>query len=450
MQFEISKEFIDFIKNAVEEQNVEALREQLSDLPAVDIDTVLDELDTLEAKYILTLLDIELSAEIIVHLNEDIRPNFLKSFSTKQIADFIKLIDSDDAADILNEQDFITKEEVIAHINDEEKVGHILDLLRYEEDIAGGLMAKELIKANLDWNVTQCIEEIRRQAEKVDKVYSVYVVDDQGHLKGRVSIKKLLLASDTTLVSDLYDEDLQKVDAFAKDEDVARLMQRYDLVAIPVVNIQNKLIGRITIDDIIDVVTEQAEHERQIMAGISKDVESDSKIWDGIKARLPWLLIGMGGGLLGARLIGMFEDQLTIVPSLAFFIPLITATGGNVGIQSSSIVVQDLAEQSSIRRKIFSTSLRSTVIGLLNGVIIASFVFIAIYFLGNVDTNLAVTVGIALFSVVVLASLMGTITPLVLDRFGINPAVASGPFITTTNDLLGILVYFSVAYSLLP
>ena len=321
--------------------------------------------------------------------------------------------------------------------------------MRYDEDTAGGLMAKELIKANLDWNVTECIEEIRRQAEKVDKVYSVYVVDGENTLKGRVSIKKLLLASDNTLVSDLYDEDLQKVDAFTKDEDVARLMQRYDLVALPVVNIQNKLIGRITIDDIIDVVTEQAEHERQIMSGISKDVESDSKIWDGIKARLPWLLIGMGGGLLGARLIGLFEEQLQVVPALAFFIPLITATGGNVGIQSSSIVVQDLAEHSSIRRKILSTSLRSTVIGILNGVMIASLVFTAIYFLGNIESNLAFTVSIALFSVVVLASLMGTITPLILDKFGINPAVASGPFITTTNDLLGILVYFSVAYSLL-
>lgn len=449
MQFEISKEFIEFIKTAVEEQNVEALREQLSELPAVDIDTVLDELNTEESKYIITLLDVELSAEILVHLDQDIRCDFLKSFSTQEIAGFIEQIDSDDAADILNEQDFTTKEEVIAAIDDSEKVGNILDLLRYDEDIAGGLMAKELIKASLDWSVTQCIEEIRRQAEKVDKVYSVYVVDEQNTLKGRVSIKKLLLASDQTLVSDLYDEDLQKVDAFARDEDIARLMQRYDLVAIPVVNIQNKLIGRITIDDIIDVVTEQAEHERQIMSGISHDVESDSKIWDGIKARLPWLLIGMGGGLLGARLIGLFEAQLQIVPALAFFIPLITATGGNVGIQSSSIVVQDLAEQSNIRSKILLTSFRSTFIGALNGVVISLFVFLAVYFLGDVTPNLAFTVAIALFSVVVLASLMGTITPLILDNFGINPAVASGPFITTINDLLGILVYFSVAYSLL-
>lgn len=449
MLFEISKEFIDFIKSTVAEQNADALREQLSDLPAVDIELILDELNTQESKYILSLLDIDLSAEIIVHLDDDIRTNFLKSFTPPEIAAFITNVASDDAADILNEQNFATKEEVIANIHDQETVGNILDLLKYDEDIAGGLMAKELIKANLDWNVTQCIEEIRRQAEKVDKVYSVYVVDEHNTLKGRVSIKKLLLASDTTKVSDIYDEDLQKVDAFTKEEDVARLMQRYDLVAIPVINIQNKLIGRITIDDVIDVVTEQAEHERQIMSGISLDVESDSRIWDSIKARLPWLLIGMGGGLLGARLIGLFESELRIVPALAFFIPLITATGGNVGIQSSSIVVQDLAEQSSIRRKMLLTSIRSTFIGILNGAIIATIVFGSISLFGNVPTNLAFTVSIALFSVVILASLMGTITPLILDKFGINPAVASGPFITTTNDLLGILVYFTVAYSLL-
>jgi magnesium transporter len=449
MQFEISKEFLDFIRAAVQEENSALLREQFSELPAIDIQAILDELNTIESKYIFSLLPVEVSAEILVYLDEDLRTNFLKTFTVEEIASFIVQMDSDDAADMINELSAASREEILAQIKDDEQVTNLLDLLRYEEDIAGGLMAKELIKANLDWTVTQCIEEIRRQAEKVDKVYSVYVVDDQDTLRGRVSIKKLLLASDNVKVSEIFNEDLQKVDAFVKEEEVARTMQRYDLVAIPVVNFQNKLIGRITIDDIIDVVTEQAELERQIMSGISQDVESDSTLIDSIKARLPWLLIGMGGGLVGAQLIGMYEVELTIIPALAFFIPLITATGGNVGIQSSSIVIQDLSEQTSIRRKILLTCMKSTLIGMLNGLIIASIVFVIMHFISGTEVRLALTVSVALFSVIVLASLMGTITPLILDKFNINPAVASGPFITTINDLLGILVYFSVAYSLL-
>ncbi len=449
MQFEVTKEFLDFIRTAVSEQNDEVLHEQLSEMPAVDIEVILGELSKVEVDYILDLLPTELSAEIISHFDEDEVKDALKDLDAKGIAEYIETMDSDDAADILNEQSFQRKEEILSHINDSEFVGNLLDLLRYDEDIAGGLMAKELIKAQMDWTVKQCIEEIRRQAEKVDKVYSVYVIDDSNILRGRVSIKKLLLAPDQVLVSEIYDEDLQKVDAFTKEEEVAKMMQRYDLVAIPVVNFQNKLIGRITIDDIIDVVTEQAELERQIMSGISQGVEYDSSFLDSVKARIPWLLIGMGGGLLGAKLISLFENELTIIPALAFFIPLITATGGNVGIQSSSIVVQDLAEDSSVRRKILTTCLRSTFTGVLNGLIIAAFVFLSTWLIAGLDMNLSSTVSLALFSVVVLASLMGTVTPLLLDKFGINPAVASGPFITTTNDLLGILVYFSVAYSLL-
>ncbi len=449
MQFEVSKEFLDFIKTAVAEQNEAVLYEQLNELPAVDIEVILGELSKREVDYIIDLLPTELSADIISHFDEDEVKIVLADLDALGIAQYIESMDSDDAADILNEQTFERKEEILSHIKDTEFVGNLLDLLRYDEDIAGGLMAKELIKARMDWTVKQTIEEIRRQAEKVDKVYSVYVVDGLNALKGRVSIKKLLLAPDQVLVSEIYDEDLQKVDAFTKDEEVARMMQRYDLVAIPVVNFQNKLIGRITIDDVIDVVTEQAELERQIMSGISQDVEYDSSFLDSIKARLPWLLIGMGGGLLGAKLISLFENELTVIPALAFFIPLITATGGNVGIQSSSIVVQDLAEDSSVRRKILLTCMRSSFTGVLNGLIIATFVFLVTWIVTETDVHLASTVAIALFSVVVLASLMGTATPLILDKFGINPAVASGPFITTTNDLIGILVYFSVAYSLL-
>jgi magnesium transporter len=308
-------------------------------------------------------------------------------------------------------------------------------------------MAKELIKANIEWNVKQTIEEIRRQTKNVDKILTVYVVDHENNLMGRVSIKRIILAEDDSKIRDIYFPDIQVVHTYSDKEEVADLMQKYDLEVIPVVNIQGKLVGRITIDDIVDVIKEQAEVNQQIMSGISENVEEDDNVWMISRARLPWLLIGMMGGLLGAQFMGFFEADLGQVPAMAFFIPLITATGGNVGIQSSTIVVQTLANSAYfIENSATSRILKVLMVALINGLVISSVVLLFnIIFAG---IKLAVVVSIALFCVVLLASFMGTVTPLVLDRFGINPALASGPFITTANDLLGILVYFMVARNL--
>ncbi len=333
-------------------------------------------------------------------------------------------------------------------MRNEERARHVKDLIRYEEDRAGGLMAKELIKVLLDWNVKQCIEEIRRQAEKIDKIYSVYVVDANNHLLGKVSVKKLLLATDDTRVSDLYDSEIISVTTHMEEEEVADIMRRYDLESVPVVDALNRLVGRITIDDIVDVITELAEEERQLMSGLSEDVEERSdSVWLLSRARLPWLIIGMAGGLIGARFIGLFEADIMLVPAMAFFIPLITATGGNVGIQSSSLVLQSLASSSVFEDSMAKRLLKVITVALINGLALGVLVLGFNLILGE-PARLSIVVAIALFSVVLLASLMGTITPLVLDKFGINPALASGPFITTANDLLGLTVYFGVAHIL--
>ncbi len=444
MQFELTKEFLEELEGFIEQQANEEIRAQLEGLYPADINTILYELDTNQSKYVIDLLDPEVRAEIISHLDVEVRERFVKSFSPAEIADIVSHVETDDAADILNEQPVRIREEVISCIDDEERVSNLLELLRYEEDSAGGLMAKELIKVNQNWHVGQCIEEIRQQAERVDKILSVYVVDDAERLVGRISVKKLLLASDRMKVMDLLDADVVQVDSFTSKDEVARLMSKYDLESIPVVNIQRKLLGRITIDDIVDVIQEQADENRQMMAGITKDVEHDDSLTNLVKARLPWLVIGMGGGLLAASLISRFEGDLQVIPILAAFIPLITATGGNVGIQSSSIIVQVLANKSSMGTNLFEHLFKSFTVAVMNGLVIAAIVFTATFAYSR-DPNLSIVVATALFSVVVLASLMGTITPFVLDKFGINPALAAGPFITTTNDLLGILVYFSVA-----
>lgn len=443
MPFELSKELLNHLEDAIEHQDVRFIQEHLNDLHAADITAVLYELNTKEAKYVLDILDVEVGAEILTELDEDTRAKFLRNYTPEELARFVEYIESDDAADILNEQPLRVKQETIALLKNKERAAHIVDLLRYDEDTAGGLMAKELIKANENWTVIQCIEEIRRQTSKVERIYSIYVVDDNDILLGRVQLKAIVLASDNTKISELYEDDLQYVESFTSEDEVAQIMSKYDLTAIPVVNFQKKLLGRITIDDIVDVITEQAELERQLMAGISQNVEHRDSIWLMTRSRLPWLLIGMLGGLTGAKLIGFFEADLIAVPAMAFFIPLITATGGNVGVQSSSIVVQGLANGSSFDDDVVGRIWKSFLVSIVNGIAIAGLVFSFNFFFMGVD--MAMVVSFSLFCVVLLASLTGTITPYVLNRMEVNPALASGPFITTFNDLLGIAVYFSVA-----
>jgi len=447
MPFALSVEYKQRFQQALETRDSKFIVQSLETVNPADISALLDEFEGDECKYVFDLLSKEIGARILEDLEGDVREDFLKNFSAKELASYVELMDSDDGTDILYEMSVSDRNEVIRQISDEQKASNLMELLEYDEDVAGGLMAKELIKANMNWSILQCIEELRKQAENVEKIYSVYVVDDKGKLVGKVAIKKLILAKSTAKVADIFDEELIFVETSTSEEEVVDIMQKYDLEAVPVVNARGKLVGRITIDDVVDVIKEIADEERQLMTGVSSDVEEDDTVWKISRARLPWLIIGMAGGLLGAQFVGFFKDEIIIVPALAFFIPLITASGGNVGIQSSAIVVQSLANPSVFVDSMWKRLLKVFLVAIVNGAILSLMVFgVVILFMR--EEPLAATVSIALFSVVLLASFMGTITPLMLNRFGVTPALASGPFITTTNDLLGLAVYFSIAHLL--
>lgn len=447
--FKLSKEYLDLLLQAIEQKDDAFILETMEGVNPADISALLDEVDADEARYVLDVLNNEIGAEVIEELEEDTRKEFLQELSPQEIANYIVEMESDDAVDIINDLPVKTREEVIAAIDDPESAAHIQELMRYDEDCAGGLMAKEMIVANINWTIVQTIDEIRRQAENVEKIYSIYVVDDKGKLQGKVSVKKIILSKDKTFIKDIYDSDIIHVETYMDEEEVASMMRKYDLDAVPVVNLQGKLVGRITIDDIVDVITEQAEEERQLMSGISGDVEEDDSIWAISKARLPWLLIGLVGGTLGAWAIGFFEGSLERNAALAFFIPLVMATGGNVGIQSSTLVVQSLANRSAFEDSFSKRIAKMFLVALLTGVVLAIISFF-IVFIWKDEQELASVVAISLVAVVMLASFMGTTTPLVLNQLGINPALASGPFITTTNDILGIIVYLAMANLLLP
>jgi magnesium transporter len=448
-QFELSKEYLESLKSGIEQENVDFIRESLNGANEADVAAILDELSLQESVYVLRLLEKQLAADILIELDDVTLLRVLKEIENSEIAAWIEMMDSDDGADILNLLSEKDREEVIAEFHDKIKSEQVLELLRYEEDTAGGIMAKEFIRANKNWNVVQTINEIRRQAENVEKIYSIYVVDNRQQLMGRVSLKKIILAGSDTKIEDIYDEDVISVPVHMDQEEVASVMRKYDLESVPVINAKNKLVGRITVDDILDVVQEEAEEDIQAMSGISDQVDEYDSVYKLTKARLPWLMIGIIGGLLGAGFIGFFEAGLAKVTALAFFIPLITATGGNVGIQSSTLVVQSLANKSAFDDSLSRRFMKGLLVAIINGLVLASFVFgMVVLFYGN-EVEFAMVVSIALFCVVLLASFMGTFTPIVLDRFGINPALASGPFITTANDLIGLAVYFFVAMSLL-
>lgn len=447
VEFELTKEFRDRFQQALDQRDAIFIRESLDGVKAADITSLLYEFNSEESKYVMDLLPLELQAEIISDLDPETRKNYLKIYQPSEISTFLNQLASDDTADILHELPVKEREEVLSGLEPELKA-QVTELLRYEENVAGGLMAKELIKARQHWTVVQCVEEIRKQAENVSKFYAVYVVDNDDKLIGRVALQDLIVSDARTVVGDICEKDIVSAETYLEDREVAEMMSRYDLESIPVVNVTGQLVGRITIDDVVDVITEQAEEERQAMTGISEDVEEDDSVWRNTRARLPWLLIGIIGGLMNAKFMGLFEAQLVSLTAIAFFVPLIQATGGNVGIQSSSLIVQSLANPNFVDEGLWKRLVKVFFVAILNGVFLSVIVLLANIVLFG-EYELSTVVAIALFSVVVFASFIGTITPLVLNRFGFNPALAAGPFITTINDLLGLSLYFLIIRLLL-
>ncbi|TDE06004.1 magnesium transporter [Flavobacterium sandaracinum] len=448
MEFKISKELIQELEQLIQNKNDQQLEVLLNDMHHADIAEILDELDFNEATYIFKVLDSEKTAEILLELEDDLRENILSRLSPKEIAEELDELETNDAADIIAELSQDLKAEVISELQDVEHAKDIVDLLRYDEDTAGGIMHKELVKVNENWNVLTCVKEMRIQAENISRVHSIYVVDDEDRLKGRLSLKDLLTTSSRTPINDVYIRKLNSVKVDTEDVEVARIMQKYDLEAIPVVDELGRLVGRITIDDIVDVIKDEADEDYQLAAGISQDVEADDSIFEHTKARLPWLVLALLGGFISVKVLGLFEGAMLEHGNLFFFTPLIAAMAGNVGVQSSAIIVQGLANN-TLSGSLFNRLLKEVSLSLLNGVILATILFLGSHFLLDVEIIIGVIVTVALMSVIIIASLIGTFVPLLLDKFGIDPALATGPFITTSNDICGILIYFSIAKMIL-
>ncbi|MBT8286237.1 MAG: magnesium transporter [Flavobacteriaceae bacterium] len=445
--FKLTEELLIQITELIDAQSEHALIDLMKEVHFADVAEIANELSEEQATYLIKLLDSDKTSDVLTELDEDVREAILNNLSSKEIAEELEELDTDDAADIVGELPKEIIQEVISEIEDKEHARNIVDLLRYDENSAGGLMAKELVKVNENWTVLRCVKEMRAQAENVTRVHSIYVVDDEEKLKGRLSLKDLLTTSTTNPIKNVYIPKVDSVNVNEKPEEVAKIMSKYDLEAIPVVDEIGRLVGRITIDDIVDVIREEAEKDYQLAAGISQDVEADDSIWILTRARLPWLFLGLLGGLGAAAIMGGFEEMISKHAILFFFTPLIAAMAGNVGVQSSAIIVQGLAND-DLKGSIGNRLVKEMLLALLNGVILAIvLLFFTWVWKGTFITALAIS--ISLITVIVVAGIIGTFTPLFLHKRGIDPAIATGPFITTSNDIFGILIYFTIAKVLL-
>ncbi len=442
---EFTEEYLDSMAQIIKADDKDKARAELASLHPADIAELYRNLDLQEAEYLFKLLDEEKAADVLMELDEDDRLKLLNAMPVEEIAKQIDHLDTDDAVDLIQQLDQEERDEILSHIDDVEQAGDIIDLLKYDEDTAGGLMGTEMIVVNENWSMPECIKQMRLQAEDMDEIYYVYVVDNDYRLRGTFPLKKMLTHPSVSKIKHVMETDPVSVKVDTPIDEVALDFEKYDLVAMPVVDSIGRLLGRITVDDVMDQVREASERDYQLASGISSDVDADDSVIAQTKARIPWLLVGIASGLLASVILGTFEAQLQAVTALALFIPIIGGTGGNVGVQASAIVVQGLANGSLDIRNFAAQLGKEILIGLLNATVISAVVFV--YNLITMPGEFAVTISVAvsLFIVVMFASMLGTIVPLTLEKLHINPALATGPFIQISNDIVGLIIYVQIS-----
>ncbi len=444
----VNNELVERVETLLEREDRTALEALLNDYYPADIARLLGMLTTDEARRIFAHLPDDEAAEVLTELDSSDREKLLETADPARLAEILDQLDTDDAADVLSDLSEAMALDVLPRLEDAEEVR---GLLTYASDTAGGLMATEVVAVPEHATVAQATEEVRRQAEHVDEVYVVFVTDDDDRLVGLVSLKRLLLSPGSTFISSIMETDFLTVDVDEDQEDVARIMERYDLVSLPVVDHEGRLAGRITIDDVVDVLREEADEDLQVISGSSGDEELNDTVFDITRGRLPWLAVGLLGTLLSASVVKQFEGVLEQVVVLAFFIPIMTAMAGNAAIQSAAITVQGLSSGRLLTSDAFRRIFKEMAVALLNGACLSVLLCLVVWSLGlggEHTLRLALVSSLSLFIVIVLATTNGALIPVVLSRLGIDPAVSMGPFVTTANDILGLSIYFLITTAL--
>lgn len=418
----------------------------VADLYPADVALLLRHLPATEAKQLFRWLPSEVASDTLVELEDAYRADLLEELSTTALTDLLDALDTDDTVDVLAD---LPDELALQLLPDLKDTEDLIELLEYGEETAGGLMAREYVSVPPDWTLQEATEEVRRNADAVDEVYTAYVVDADGLLVGVVSLKQLLLSSATVPVRDIMETDFISVSVDVDQEEVGQLVQRYDLLSVPVVDEAGRMLGRITIDDVVDVIRDEAAEDIQLMSGLTGEEETVDTVLQVSRGRLPWLVVGLVGSGLSGLVIGTFEGTLQQAVVLATFIPIVTAMGGNAAVQSAAIAVQGLGSGELWLRDAFRRLGKEMLVALLNGTVIAGLLCGTVAALGMGDVGtLVMTLGLTMVSVSLVATTNGALIPFVLTWVGIDPASAMGPFVTTLNDIIGLAIYFLIATTL--
>ena len=446
---ELDEDYLKDIRVLIERKDGDAVKSILSEFHPADIAELCNDLEPEEARFACRLLDNEIAADVLVEMDEDSRAKFLELLPPEIIAKrFVDNMNTDDAVDIMGDMNEEKQEEILSHIEDIEQAGDIVDLLKYDEGTAGGLMGTEMVIVNENWSMPECLKEMRLQAEDLDEIYYVYVVDDDERLQGVFPLKKMITSPSVSKVKHVMKKDPISVHVDTPTDEVVQLIEKYNLVAVPVVDSIGRLVGQITVDDVMDEVREQSERDYQLASGLSTDIETDDNLFKQTSARLPWLLIGMIGGISNSVILGQFDNVFATHPEMALYIPLIGGTGGNVGTQSSAIVVQGLANSSLEANETIKQVGKESLVALVNATLISLLVYIYNFVRYGATETVTYSVSISLFAVVMFASIFGTLVPMTLEKLKIDPAIATGPFISITNDIIGMIIYMAITVML--
>ncbi|MCR4764612.1 MAG: magnesium transporter [Bacteroidaceae bacterium] len=445
----MDEKYVESVKEFIAHKDGDNVRNIIWNMHPADIAELCNELEEDEARYIYQLLDNEKAADVLAEMDEDERKELLAGLDPEIIAKrFVDNMDTDDAVDLIRDLDEDKQEEVLSHIDDIEQAGDIVDLLKYDEDTAGGIMGTEMVIVNENWSMPECLKEMRMQAEQMDEIYYVYVVDDDQRLLGTFPLKKMISSPSVSKVKHVMHRDPVSVRVDTPLDDVVQAIEKYDLVALPVVDSIGRLVGQITVDDVMDQVREHSERDYQLASGISQDIETDDSVVQQTRARMPWLLIGILGGIGNSMILGNFDSTFAAHPEMALFIPLVGGTGGNVGTQSSAIVVQGLANSSLESKDMLKHVGKESVVAAINATIISMLVYVYNFIVYGGAATITYAVSLSLFAVVMFASIFGTIVPMTFDKLKIDPAIATGPFITIISDIMGMLIYMAITVAL--
>ncbi len=448
-RIEVDETFVDDVGVLLRDGQRGMVLNLVADLHPADLAQLLFHLAPDAAESLFGWLPEDKAGAVLPELESARRSDLIDELPTADIVSLLDEIDTDDAADVLADLPDSVAEQVLPRLEDS---AEIEALLHFGDETAGGLMETDYVSVLVTATVAEATEELRRCAAEVDPVYVVYVRDADDRLVGLVDLKTLVLARGEALVADIMETEIVTVEPELDQEEVARIMERYDLVALPVVSSSGWLLGRITIDDIVDVIRDEAEEDLQRASGIAGDEELSASVFAVSRGRLVWLMIGLVGAFCSGLVIRAFEGALEAAAVLAMFIPIVMAMAGNAGIQSSAIAVQGLASGDLWSSDVVKRIGKELVVALINGLALALALAGIVIVMGSLGVlgdarllHLALTSALSLLIVIVIATVLGATIPLLLDRVGIDPALATGPFITTSNDIIGLAIFFGVA-----